>query len=257
MGSLQEMSIPRFPLLSEEETFRLLKKARKGDRKAREKLINCNYRLVFNIIRRFEGRGYEAEDLFQIGVIGLIKSIDNFDSDYGVKFSTYAVPMIIGEIRRFLRDDHPIKVSRALKEKGILVKRAREKLIQELNREPTVSELAGYLNLGKEEIAAALDAAQLPLSLFEAVSSDDQGDSICVFDCIESGDGQEHAWLEKIALREAMAELPTRERQILWLRFFQDKTQAEVGAILGLSQVQVSRLERQAVARLRENMESS
>ena len=134
MASLQEMSLPNFPLLSEKETSKLLAKARKGDRKAREKLVNSNFRLVFNIVKRFEGRGYEQDDLFQVGAIGLIKAIDHFDPGYGVKFSTYAVPLIIGEIRRFLRDDNPVKVTRALKEKGILVKRARERLIGILGR---------------------------------------------------------------------------------------------------------------------------
>jgi len=256
MGSLQDMSIPRFPLLSERDTVRLLKKARKGDQRAREKLVNCNFRLVFNIVKRFEGRGFDPEDLFQIGVIGLIKAIDNFNPDYGVRFSTYAVPMIIGEIRRFLRDDHPIKVTRALKEKGILIKRMREKLVRELGREPTVGEIAGALNLGKEEVAAALEAAQLPISLFETLNNHNEGDSLSVLDCLKSEGEQEHAWLEKIALRDALTRLPERERRIIWLRFFEDKTQAEVGALLGLSQVQISRLERQAVARLRDHLRS-
>lgn len=166
MGSLQEMSVPRFPLLSEKDTLRLLKKSKKEIRR-REKLINCNLRLVFNIVKRFDGHGIDQEDLFQIGVIGLIKAIDNFDLGYGVKFSTYAVPMIIGEIRRFLRDDHPVKVTRALKEKGILLKRMREKLLVDLGREPTVTELARALNFEKDEIIAAMEAAQLPVSLLK------------------------------------------------------------------------------------------
>lgn len=254
MSPLQDMSIPRFPLLSEKETARLLKKARKGDRKAREKLVNCNYRLVFNIVKRFEGRGIELEDLFQIGVIGLLKAVDNFDPKYGVKFSTYAVPMILGEIKRFLRDDRPIKITRALKERGILVKKMYEKLVCELGREPTVKEIAEALNFSKEEVSMALEAAQLPISLFETIETDnsDEGDSLRVLDCVKSDGEQEGTWLEKIALRDALANLPERERRIIWLRFFEDKTQAEVGAMLGLSQVQVSRLERQAVARLRD-----
>ncbi|HHW39970.1 MAG TPA: SigB/SigF/SigG family RNA polymerase sigma factor [Syntrophomonadaceae bacterium] len=257
MGSLQDMSIPRFPLLTERETVRLLKKARKGDQKAREKLVSCNFRLVFTIVKRFEGRGFDPEDLFQIGVIGLIKAIDNFDPDYGVRFSTYAVPMIIGEIKRFLRDDHPIKITRALKEKGILVKRIREKLVRELGREPTVGEIAAALNLGKEEVTAALEAAQLPMSLFETLNNNhNEGDSLSVLDCLSSEGEQEHAWLERIALRDALTRLPERERRIIWLRFFEDKTQAEVGALLGLSQVQISRLERQAMARLRDHLRS-
>ncbi len=256
MGSLQQMGLPRFPLLSERETLRLLKKARRGDQRARETLINCNFRLVFSIIKRFEGRGFDLEDLFQIGVIGLIKAIDNFDSSYGVKFSTYAVPMIIGEIRRFLRDDQPIKVTRALKEKGIRVKRMREKLVREFGREPTVGEIAEALGVGKDEVVSALEATQLPVSLFEAVPHGN-GDSLCILDHLKSKGEQEQVWLEKIALREALANLPVRERQIIWLRFFQDRTQTEVGGMLGLSQVQVSRLERQAVAKLRESLRSS
>lgn len=254
MGSLQDMCIPHFPLLSEKETLRLLKKARKGDLKARERLVNCNYRLVFNIIKRFEGRGFDLEDLFQIGVIGLLKAVDNFDPDYGVRFSTYAVPMIIGEIKRFLRDDHPVKITRALKEKGILIRRMHEKLVRELGREPTIGEIAEALNFGKEEVSAALEAAQLPVSLFEAINSNnpDEEDSLSVLDCLKSEGEHEYAWLEKIALRDALARLPERERKIICLRFFEDKTQTEVGEMLGLSQVQVSRLERQAVAKLRD-----
>jgi RNA polymerase sporulation-specific sigma factor len=253
MGTIQEMSIPRFPLLTERETFNLLKKTRRGDQKAREKLINGNYRLVFNIVKRFNGHSYDQEDIFQIGVIGLIKAIDNFDPSFGVKFSTYAVPMIIGEIRRFLRDDHPIKVTRAIKERGILVKRATERLTRELDREPTIGELAADLQLGKDEIVTALDAAQPPVSLFETVTRDD-GDTLCLLDSLAKNEGEEHLWLERVSLRQAMVELPERERWIIWLRFFKDKTQAEVGALVGLSQVQVSRLERQAVARLREHL---
>ncbi|MDH7576257.1 MAG: SigF/SigG family RNA polymerase sporulation sigma factor [Bacillota bacterium] len=256
MNSLQEMGLPRFPLLSERETLRLLKKAHKGDHRAREKLINCNFRLVFNIVKRFEGRGFDLEDLFQIGAIGLIKAIDNFDVTYGVKFSTYAVPMIIGEIRRFLRDDRPVKVSRALKEKGIRVKRIREQLVREFGREPTIAEIADALELGKDEVVTALEATQLPISIFETFYHDENKDNLCILDHLKIEDEEEQVWLEKIALREALLNLPDRERKIIWLRFFQDKTQAEVGALLGLSQVQVSRLERQAVAKLRKYLHS-
>lgn len=253
MASLQDMSIPSFPLLSEKETTRLLQKAHQGDRKAREKLANCNYRLVFNIVKRFEGRGYDSDELFQVGVVGLIKAIDNFKQEFGVKFSTYAVPMIIGEIRRFLRDDHPVRVTRALKEKGILVKRSREKLLRDYGREPTVGEIAEFLKMDREEILMALEAARLPISIFENLSHED-GDNLNVLDCLRSDEDFDHSWLDRIALREALKSLPPRERQIIWLRFFKDRTQAEVGSLLGLSQVQVSRLERQAVARLREQL---
>lgn len=252
MASLQDMSLPNFPLLSDKETFKLLAKSRRGDQKAREKLVNSNFRLVFNIVKRFEGRGYDQDDLFQIGVIGLIKAIDNFDPKFQVKFSTYAVPLIIGEIRRFLRDDNPIKVTRALRERGIHVKRAREKLISALGREPTVAEIAGDMQCSRDEVITALEAVQPVISLFETVSHKDS-EPLCVIDSLKSEDGQE-AWFEQIALRQAFVNLSTRERRIIWLRFFQDKTQAEIGAVLGLSQVQVSRLERQAVARLREHL---
>jgi len=256
LASLQEMSLPNFPLLSEKETSKLLAKARKGDRKARENLVNSNFRLVFNIVKRFEGRGYEQDDLFQVGAIGLIKAIDHFDPGYGVKFSTYAVPLIIGEIRRFLRDDNPVKVTRALKERGILVKRVRENLIGVLGREPTVTEIAEAMQCGKDEVITALEAAQPIISLFEAVSqSQNDSEPLCIIDSLKNEDGQE-AWFEQIALRQAFTNLSSRERQIIWLRFFQDKTQAEIGALLGLSQVQVSRLERQTVSRLREHLET-
>lgn len=247
---LQDMSLPRFPLLSEEETMRLLEKARQGDQKAREKLVNCNYRLVFNILKRFEGRGYDEEDIFQIGVIGLIKAIDNFDPSFNVKFSTYAVPMIIGEIRRFLRDDHPIKTTRALKERAVQVSQSRERLVRKLAREPTVEEIAQDLGMKKEDVVLAIEAAQFPVSLFESVGQDDE-ESSQVIDYLPGTNDDEVKWLERIDLRDALRCLPERERQIILLRYFQDKTQAEVGSLLGLSQVQVSRLERRAFAKLR------
>jgi len=248
---LQDMSLPRFPLLKEEETLQLLERARRGDQEAREKLVNCNYRLVFNIIKRFEGRGYESDDLFQIGIIGLIKAIDNFDPSFKVKFSTYAVPMIIGEIRRFLRDDHPVKITRAMKEKGVQVRQSRENLIRKLGREPTVAEIALDLNMANEEVILAIEAAQTPVSLFETVGQ--AGDeSSELIDCLSSDDEQESGWLERIDLLDAMECLPERERQIISLRYFQDKTQTEIGEEMGLSQVQVSRLEQRAVSKLRE-----
>ncbi|AFV11807.1 sporulation sigma-G factor SigG [Thermacetogenium phaeum DSM 12270] len=251
MGSLQDMSLPRFPLLPEKETLQLIKKAHQGDCQAREKLINCNYRLVFNIVKRFTGRGYDEDDLFQIGVIGLIKAIDNFDPSYGVKFSTYAIPMIIGEIRRFLRDDHPVKVARALREKAVDVKNTREKLMRKLDREPTVGELADALKMTKDEVLLALEAVQLPVSLFETIGNEGE-ESPRMIDCLQEKADEETRWLERIDLRDALVRLPERERQIILLRYFQDKTQTEVGSLLGLSQVQVSRLERRAVAKLRE-----
>jgi RNA polymerase sporulation-specific sigma factor len=230
---LQDMSLPRFPLLKEEEILRLLEKTRQGDQKAREKLVNCNYRLVFNIIKRFEGRGHEDDDLFQIGVIGLIKAIDNFDTSFNVKFSTYAVPMIIGEIRRFLRDDHPIKVTRAIKEKSVQVKHARDRLGRKLGREPTVAEIASELGMENEDVVLAIEAAQLPVSLFETVGQDGQ-DSNELIDYVSSSGEEETGWLESIDLRDALECLPVREQQIIIMRYFQDKTQSEIGEIMGI-----------------------
>lgn len=248
---LSEMNLPRFPLLSEEETLELLRRAKEGDQEARERLINCNLKLVFNIVQRFENRGYELEDLFQIGTIGLIKAIDKFDLSYQVKFSTYAVPMILGEIKRFLRDDSSVKVSRSLKETAFKVNRAREELAKKLGREPGINEIAQVLDLSREEIVAALEAIQSPGSIHETVYQDD-GDPIYVLDQLQDENEQEPAWLDKIALKEVLLKLPEKHRKVIVMRFFQDKTQTEVAEKLGLSQVQISRIERQALARLRE-----
>ncbi|WP_366017850.1 RNA polymerase sporulation sigma factor SigF [Thermanaeromonas sp.] len=245
------MNLPRFPLLSEEETLKLLRRAKEGDREARERLINCNLKLVFNIVQRFQNRGYELEDLFQIGTIGLIKAIDKFDLSYQVKFSTYAVPMILGEIKRFLRDDSSVKVSRSLKETAFKVNRAREELAKKLGREPGINEIAQALDLSREEIVAALEAIQSPGSIHETVYQDD-GDPIYVLDQLQDESEQEPAWLDKIALKEVLLKLPEKHRKVIVMRFFQDKTQTEVAEKLGLSQVQISRIERQALARLRE-----
>jgi RNA polymerase sporulation-specific sigma factor len=250
MSSLQDFGLFDFPLLSEQEVSRLLKRVRQGDLKAREELINANLRLVLNIVKRFEVWGYEREELFQIGVIGLIKAIDNFDPSRGVKFSTYAVPMIIGEIRRFLRDDQPFKASRALRETGFRVKKVQAELERKLGREPTISEIAQELGIPPEEIVMAMEAIQVPSSFFEPLFQGD-GDPIFVLDSLSSDKDQESFWCEKISLKEALSALPARERQIIWMRFFLDKTQSDIAAALGLSQVQVSRLERKAVEMLR------
>ncbi|MDN5348306.1 MAG: polymerase sporulation-specific sigma factor [Clostridia bacterium] len=247
---LSDMHLPRFPLLSEEETLELFKKAKKGDKEARERLINCNLKLVFNLIQRFEGRGYDLEDLFQIGTIGLIKAIDKFDLDYQVRFSTYAVPMIMGEIRRFLRDDSAVKVSRSLKEAAFKVNRAREDLAKKLGREPTVGEISEMVGIPREEVVAALEAISPPESIYDTVYQDD-GDPIYVLDQLSGGSADE-AWVENIAMKELLYKLPEKHRRVLVMRFFQDKTQAEVAAQMGLSQVQISRIERQALAKIRE-----
>ncbi|MFZ5943443.1 MAG: RNA polymerase sporulation sigma factor SigF [Bacillota bacterium] len=247
---LSEMNLPRFPLLSDEEMSSLLLKAKKGDHDARERLVNCNLRLVFNLVQRFANRGYEIEDLFQIGTIGLIKAIDKFDTTYNVKFSTYAVPMIVGEIRRFLRDDNPVKVSRSLKETAYKVNKCRDSLTTELGREPKISEIAEALEMNIEDIVTALEAVQAPTSIHETLYQDD-GDPIYVLDQLTKDTEEEPQWFDKLALKEILNKLPTKEKEVLLLRFFQDKTQTEVAENVGLSQVQVSRIERQALRKIR------
>ncbi|PRR69851.1 RNA polymerase sporulation sigma factor SigF [Neomoorella humiferrea] len=248
---LSEMNLPRFPLLSEAETEELLRRAKAGDKEARERLINCNLKLVFSLVQRFENRNYDLEDLFQIGTIGLIKAIDKFDLNYQVRFSTYAVPMILGEIRRFLRDDSAVKVSRSLKETAFKVNRAREEMAKKLGREPSISEIAENLDLSREEIVAAMEAVQMPGSIHDTIYQDD-GDPIYVLDQLAAEERDEPAWLDKIALKEVLKKLPEKHRRVLVMRFFQDKTQAEVAARMGLSQVQISRIERQALQKIRE-----
>lgn len=249
---LSEMNLPRFPLLEDEEAIILLNEAQKGNQEARERLINCNLRLVFNLVQRFANRGYEIEDLFQIGTIGLIKAIDKFDTSYQVKFSTYAVPMIVGEIRRFLRDDNPIKVSRSLKEIAYKVNRCREDLTKELGREPQISEIAEVLDINIEDIVTALEAVQAPTSINETLYQDD-GDPIYILDQLTKEDNNvEPQWFDKLALKEVLGKLPNKEKEVLLLRFFHDKTQTEVAKTVGLSQVQVSRIERQALKHLKQ-----
>lgn len=250
------MNLPRFPLLKDREMRELLQKAKAGDSYARDKLVNCNLKLVFNLVKRFQNRGYELEDLFQIGCIGLMKAIDKFDVSYDVKFSTYAVPMIVGEIRRFLRDDNPIKVSRSLKEKAYRVQQARDLLTARLGREPTVGEVSAELGLSREEVVNALEAAQVPASIYETLHQDD-GDPIYLLDQIKGSEEGDVPWLEKITVKELLNKLPERDRQILAWRFFEDRTQSDIAKRLGLSQVQVSRLERQALKKLKELMGNS
>jgi RNA polymerase sporulation-specific sigma factor len=252
---LSEMNLPRFPRLTDDEVAELIPLAQAGDQEAKEKLVNCNLRLVFNLVQRFHHRGYEEEDLFQIGTIGLIKAIEKFDSSFNVKFSTYAVPMIIGEIRRFLRDDHSIKVSRSLKEVAFRVPRVKEELTREKGREPTIGEIAEAMGLPREELVTAIEALQQPASIHETLFQDD-GDPIYLLDQLKSEGGLETAWMENIALREVLDKLSERDQQVIRMRFFEDKTQTEVAKVLGLSQVQISRIERQALNLLRELMSS-
>ena len=247
MGSrLSEMNLPRFPLLSDKEMQELLAKTKEGDDLARERLVNCNLKLVFNLVQRFENRGHDLEDLFQIGTIGLMKAIDKFDLNYNVKFSTYAVPMILGEIRRFLRDDGSIKISRSLKETAFKIYKMKEEIIKEIGREPTLIELSEKLSIPREDIIAALDAVRSPSSIHDTLYQD-EGDPILIVDQLRDTKVSEEIWFDKILVKEVLRDLPQKHRQIILLRFFHDKTQMEVAEIVGLSQVQVSRIERQAL----------
>jgi len=250
---LIEMNLPRFPLLKDDEMRDLIIRAQEGDRQARERLINCNLKLVFNLVKRFQNRGYELEDLFQIGCIGLMKSIDKFDLKYEVKFSTYAVPMIVGEIRRFLRDDNPVKISRSIKETAFRIQQTREKLTGKMGREPTITEVAEEMGIQREEVVSALEAVQLPASIYDTLHQDD-GDPIYLIDQLKDSEFGDTAWLDKIATKELLQNLPERDRKILIWRFFEDRTQADIAERLGLSQVQVSRLERQALKKIREHL---
>lgn len=245
-----EMNLPRFPRLSDEEVIQCLKLAQQGDEKAREKLINCNLRLVFTMIQRFQNRGYETEDLFQIGVIGLIKAIDKFDLQYEVKFSTYAVPMILGEIRRFIRDDGPIKVSRTYKENARLIRQTQEEMADQLGREPTLIELSEALGMPMDVLVTSLEAVASPISLHEPINQDEQ-EPIYRLDQIKGTD-EDATTFNRLAMEEVMDALEPREREIIRLRFFEDLTQSQVAERIGLSQVQISRLERRILKRCRE-----
>jgi RNA polymerase sporulation-specific sigma factor len=243
-------------MLGDEETQELLRRSRDGDADAKALILENNLNLVRSIVHRFTGRGYEWDDLFQIGCIGLIKAIDRFDSTYSVKFSTYAVPMIIGEIRRFIRDDNPVKVSRPLKELAYRVHRVQERLQGTLGREPTIGEVAEEMAMDPQDIALALEAVQPPASLYDQTFFED-GDPIHRLDQIGGDDGRDAANIDNIALQEILARLPPRERLVIQLRFFQDKTQSEIARLIGLSQVQVSRIEKQALRLIKEYLQSS
>ena len=243
----------RLPVLNAEEKETLLKKAREGDAAARERYIQGNLRLVLSVIKRFSNSSENADDLFQIGCIGLIKAIDNFDTTLNVRFSTYAVPMIIGEIRRYLRDNSSIRVSRSMRDTAYRVLQAREKLQREQQREPTVEQIARELGIRREEVVFAMDAVCDPVSLFEPIYSDG-GDAVCVMDQVRDTKNTDEDWLEQIALKEAMARLSERERQILALRYSDGKTQMEVSSEIGISQAQVSRLEKNAIKSIKKNM---
>ncbi|MEW6181686.1 MAG: SigB/SigF/SigG family RNA polymerase sigma factor [Bacillota bacterium] len=237
-------------LLGDEKTRELIEKAQKGDAAAQEQLVKANLRLVASIVQRFINRGYDYEDLFQVGCIGLLKAITKFNFRYEVKFSTYAVAMIIGEIRRFIRDDSPVRVSRSLKETVVRINDTRESLINGLGREPSLSEIAEVLRLKPEEVVVALDAAQAPSSLQDVVCGEG-ADAVYREERLANTQEEENAWLRSIAVKDMLAGLPLRDRQVLIWRFFEELTQAEIAAELGISQAQVSRIERQALEKLR------
>lgn len=243
----------RLPLLKHEETAELLKKAKAGDKLAREKLINGNLRLVLSVIQKFSARGENADDLFQVGCIGLIKAIDNFDPSLCVRFSTYGVPMIAGEVRRFLRDAGAVRVSRSVRDTAYRVLQAKEKLMGDSQREPTVDEIAHELGIKKQEVVFALDAIADPVSLYEPVYTEG-GDSVCVMDQIGDTKNTDESWLERLALNEAVSHLSDRERRILALRYYDGRTQMEVAREIGISQAQVSRLEKNAVTQIKKDI---
>ena len=239
----------RLPVLKEKEKMELLKKARGGDKYARESLINGNLRLVLSVIQRFTGRGENLDDLFQVGCIGLIKSIDNFDISQNVRFSTYAVPMIIGEIRRYLRDNNIIRVSRSIKDTAYRAMQIKERLISENQTEPTVAQIAKELALPVEEVVVALESIVAPMSLYDPVYSDG-GDTIYVLDQLGDNNDDKN-WLQEIALKQAINDLSEREKHILSLRFMRGMTQMEVSEEIGISQAQVSRLEKGALEKIK------
>lgn len=241
----------RLPVLSEAEKASLLERVKAGDKEAREDYIKGNLRLVLSVIRRFSNSSENADDLFQIGCIGLIKAIDNFDTSLQVKFSTYAVPMIIGEVRRYLRDNNSVRVSRSLKDTAYKVISTREQYMKMEQKEPTLDELARDTGLTREEIVYALDAMQTPMSLYEPVYTEG-GDVLYVMDQISDRKNREENWVEDLSLKEAMERLDTREKHIVDLRFFEGRTQTEVAREIGISQAQVSRLEKHALRHMKQ-----
>jgi len=243
----------RLPVLNNAEMRRLFRQVQAGDAEARESLIRGNLRLVLSVIQRFNNRGEFVDDLFQVGCIGLMKAIDNFDLSQNVKFSTYAVPMIVGEIRRYLRDNNPVRVSRSLRDIAYRALQVRDILVSKLSREPTLGEIAAHLKMSRAEVVYALDAIQEPISLFEPIYHDG-GDPIYVLDQIRDDKDQDVNWLESISIRESLAKLSEREQHILSMRFFEGKTQMEVAEEIGISQAQVSRLEKAALGHMRRHM---
>ena len=245
----------QLPVLTNVEMRELFTRLQGGELSAREKLVNGNLRLVLSVIQRFNNRGECVDDLFQVGCIGLMKAIDNFDLGQNVRFSTYAVPMIVGEIRRYLRDNNPIRVSRSLRDIAYKALQVRDALTNRNLREPTIMEIAKELDLPKEDVVFALDAIQDPVSMFEPIYNDG-GDPIYVMDQIRDDSHKDATWVEEIALREAMQRLSDREKRILSMRFYEGKTQMEVADEIGISQAQVSRLEKAAISRMSKHVQA-
>lgn len=239
----------KLPLLKEAQKIALIKEAQQGNTLAREELINGNLRLVLSVIQRFTGRGENLDDLFQVGCIGLIKAIDNFNTDLLVKFSTYAVPMIIGEIRRYLRDNNSVRVSRSIKDTAYRAMQVKERLMAEKQEEPTISEIANELEISETDIVIALESIVNPMSLYDPIYSDGV-DTIFVLDQV-GDNNDDRNWLDEISLKEAIKNLTVREKHILSLRFMQGKTQMEVSREIGISQAQVSRLEKGAIDKIK------
>lgn len=247
---ISNVDTSKLPVLTNEEKNKLFIKIKDGDLEARETFIQGNLRLVLSVLQRFSGRAENMDDLFQVGCVGLIKAIDNFDLSLNVQFSTYAVPMIIGEIRRYLRDNNPIRVSRSVRDLAYKALQAREKLTKELNREPTVYEIAKELGVKKEEVVFSFEAIQDPLSLQEPVYNDGT-ESLYIMDQVSDSKNTDEKWTENLTIEQAMKKLNDREKMIITKRFFDGRTQMEVADEIGISQAQVSRLEKDAIYRIR------
>lgn len=247
---IASVNTSKLPVLSNKEKEELLKRIKEGDKEAREEFINGNLRLVLSVVQRFGGRGENADDLFQIGCVGLIKSIDNFDTTLNVQFSTYAVPMIIGEIRRYLRDNNPIRVSRSIRDMAYKALQVKEKLFREMGREPKIEEIAKELGVNKEEIIISLDAIQDPISLQEPIYNEET-EKIYIMDQVKDNKNTDELWAENITIAEAMKRLNEREKTIINKRIFDGRTQIEVAEEIGISQAQVSRLEKTAIERIK------
>lgn len=243
----------KLPVLNREKTDMLLHKTKEGDAEARQELIRCNIRLVLSVVQRFSNRGENPDDLFQVGCVGLIKAIDNFDLSLGVRFSTYAVPMILGELRRYLRDNNTIRVSRSMRDTAYKAMQAREELSAELSGEPTPDQIAQRLQLPREDVVAALEAVLEPVSMYEPVYHDGN-DAVYILDQMGDDRISENRWSEQIALKEAIAGLTAREKRILYMRYFAGRTQMEVAREIGISQAQVSRLEKSALGRIKKQI---